>query len=163
MSTPAARAISISSAISGIDAAHGDELVLRQAVERAAAGDADVGRVLGKDHRPPAARELGGVLDQEQRRARVEVERDVVLELDHPDAVFAGRHSHRASAGRRARVDRGLAGAGRVLRAQAGGPERLHIEESIADRLLIRIGEKEDPRCRTRAGERQAASKQRAA
>jgi hypothetical protein len=45
----------------GIDAPHRHELVLGEAVERAAAGDADVHGVLRIEHRAPPARELGVV------------------------------------------------------------------------------------------------------
>ncbi len=112
----------------GIDAPHRRELVLRKAVERPAPGDRHVDRVLGEDHRAPSAREPGVVLNQKQRRASLDMQRDVVLQLEHAHAIVAGRDVHGAPAGGSARVDGRLAGSGGVLTADAGRTIRLDIE-----------------------------------
>ena len=62
-----------------IDAPHLREDVLREAVQRAAAREPDVRRVLRPDHRARRRGEILANLTEEQRRARLEVQRDVVL------------------------------------------------------------------------------------
>ena len=163
MSTPAERAISISRAISGSTPRIATNCVLRQTVERATAGQPDVGGVLGEHHGTPAAREERRVLHQEQRRARLDMKRDVVLELEHPDAVLTGRHADGSSAGGGARVDRGLAGASGVLRAQAGGAEGFHVAHAVSCRLLVCARERVIGRTDARPGEGEAAPQEGAA
>ena len=136
MSTPAARAISISRVISGSTPRIGANSVLRKAVQRAAPRDRHVDGVLGKEHRAPSARELGVVLNQVQRSASLDVQRDVVLQLEHADAVVAGRDANGAAAGSSAGVDGRLACSGGALCTDARRTVGLDVELAHGGRRL---------------------------
>ena len=141
MSTPAARAIAISSAISGSTPRIGTNSYCARpsSVPRPVTPMFDAFSANTIARRPRA--KLRVVLAQEDRRAGFDVQRDVVLQLDRADAVFPRRDPHRAAAGRRAGIDGGLACAGGVLGAQPACAERLDVEDAFAPHILRRQGE----------------------
>jgi hypothetical protein len=120
----------------GIGASHRHELVLRKAIERAAPRDRHVNSVFGEEHRPPSAGKLGVVLNQKQRSASLDVQRDVVLQLEHANAVVAGRDVDGAPAGGSAGVDGRLACNGGALCAHARRTEGLDVELARGGRRL---------------------------
>lgn len=69
-------------------------------------------------------------LAEEQRRAWLEVQRDVVLQLDRHDRVLARRHVDQAAARGRAGVHGGAEDRGGVLRPAAARAHRPDVEPS---------------------------------